>query len=116
MSTDIKFEDVSENFRRISIAGRMDILGSEEIGLKFTTMAVVTDKRVSVDLTGVSFLASIGIRAIITNAKALQQRGGKMILYVGNNAAIAKTLEATGIDTLIPMFTDAAAADEAALV
>jgi anti-anti-sigma regulatory factor len=38
-----------------------------------------------------------------------------MVLFVGNNSAIAKTLEATGIDGLIPMFADAEAADKAAL-
>jgi anti-anti-sigma factor len=115
MSTDINSVDVSENFRRISISGRLDILGSDAIALKFTSLAVATERRVVVDLTAVSFLASIGIRAIISNAKALQQRGGKMVLFVGNNAAIAKTLEATGIDALIPMFADADASDKAAL-
>ena len=69
-----------------------------------------------VDLTAVTFLASIGIRALITNAKALQQRGGKMVLFVGENAAVAKTLETTGIDALIPMFSDALAAEKEALI
>ncbi len=114
MSTDITFIDVSENFRRISITGRLDILGSDAIALKFTSLTVATGRRVVVDLTGVSFLASIGIRAIISNAKALQQRGGKMVLFVGDNAAVAKTLETTGIDTLIPMFADATESDKAA--
>ena len=115
MSTDISFVDVSENFRRISISGRMDILGSDAIALKFTSLAVATQRRVVVDLTAVSFLASIGIRSIISNAKALQQRNGKLVLYVGDNVAVAKTLEATGIDALIPMFTDVEASDKAAL-
>jgi len=115
MSTDISFVDVSENFRRISISGRMDILGSDAIALKFTSLAVATQRRVVVDLTAVSFLASIGIRSIISNAKALQQRNGKMVLFVGDNGAVAKTLEATGIDALIPMFTDAEESDKAAL-
>ena len=115
MSTDINFVDVSENLRRISIAGRLDIPGSDSIALKFTSFAVAADRRVVVDLTAVSFLASIGIRAIISNAKALQQRGGKMVLFVGDNTAVAKTLEATGIDALIPMFTDEVESDKAAL-
>jgi len=115
MSTDISFVDVSENFRRIYISGRMDILGSDAIALTFTSLAVGTQRRVVVDLTAVSFLASIGIRSIISNAKALQQRNGKMVLFVGDNSAVAKTLEATGIDALIPMFTDEETSDKAAL-
>jgi len=115
MAVDINFEDVSENFRRISLSGRLDILGTDSIELKFTSLAVATQRRVVVDLTAISFLASIGIRALISNAKALQQRGGKMVLFVGDNASIIKTLETTGIDTLIPVVTDAALADTIAL-
>ena len=115
MAVDISFEDVNENFRRISLSGRLDIPGTDAIALQFTALAVATQQRVVVNLSAISFLASIGIRALITNAKALQQRGGKMVLFVGDNAAVTKTLEATGIDTLIPMFVDAALADETAL-
>ena len=38
-----------------------------------------------------------------------------MVLFVGGNPAVTKTLEATGIDALIPMFADAAEAEKAAL-
>ena len=106
MSTEINSTDVSENFRRIAIIGRLDIAGNEAIALKFAAFAVSNSKRVLVDLTAVNFLASIGIRSIVTNAKALQARGGKMVLFVGDNMAVVNTLKTTGIDLLIPMFAD----------
>lgn len=109
----IEFLDISDTLRHISITGRLDIAGTDEIANKFAALAASADKRVVVDLAGVSFLASIGIRAIITNAKALQHRGGRMVLFVGENSSVAKTLETTGIDTLIPMFTSAAEAEKA---
>lgn len=111
----IDFADLNENLRRISLSGRLDIQGTEEISLKFTALSSSAQRRVIVDLTAVTFLASIGIRALITNAKALQQRGGRMVLFVGDNASVTKTLEATGIDTLLPMFADAGEAEKAAL-
>ncbi|HOE42131.1 MAG TPA: STAS domain-containing protein [Rhodoferax sp.] len=111
----IQFEDVTDSFRRIKISGRLDMPGTEAISLKFTNLAASAARRVVVDLTEVSFLASIGIREFITNAKALQLRGGRMILFVGDNASVAKTLQVTGIDALIPMFADLAQADQAAL-
>jgi anti-anti-sigma factor len=114
--TDISFEDVNENFRRIYISGRLDILGNDAIAQKFSTLTAAAPRRVVVDLSNVSYLASIGIRSLITNAKALKQRGGKMVLFVGNNAVVTKVLETTRIDALIPMFADAAAADQAVLV
>lgn len=38
-----------------------------------------------------------------------------MVLFVGDNAQAAKVLSTTGIDTLIPMYTDATEAQKAAL-
>ncbi len=111
----IDFEDCKDNLRRISLSGRLDIQGTDAIAAKFTALAASAQRRVVVDLTAVSFLASIGIRALITSAKALQQRGGRMVLFTGDNALVSKTLEMTGIDALIPMFTDAAEAENAAL-
>lgn len=109
----IEFEDFDDKLRTIMISGRLDLAGTDEISTKFAALASANGRQVVVDLTKVSFLASIGIRAIITNAKALQQRGGRMVLFVGDNEPVAKTLETTGIDSLIPMFNDKAAAEKA---
>lgn len=110
----IEFEDSSETLRTIRISGRLDLVGTDEIATKFAALSTSQARSVVVDLEGVSFLASIGIRSIITNAKALQQRGGRMVLFVGGNESVAKTLETTGIDSLIPLFRDKAALEQAA--
>lgn len=115
MATDISVTEVSPSLRRIAISGRLDIIGTDSIAIKFAAASVSAEKRVVVDLSQVGFLASIGIRALITNAKSLQQRGGKLVLFVGDNEAVLKTLEVTGIDALIPLFRNAADADQAAL-
>lgn len=109
----IEYDDSNADFRLIKISGRLDIPGTGEIEGKFAALAASEQLPVIVDLTEVSFLASIGIRAIITNAKAQLQRGGKLVLFVGDNATVAKTLEMTGIDTLVPMFADLADATKA---
>ena len=111
----LEFEDLNDGLRRIKLSGRHDIAGTESLSIKFTNLASAVARRVVVDLTAVSFLASIGIRELITNAKAQQQRGGRVVLFVGDNVLVAKTLEVTGIDALIPMFANAAEADQAAL-
>jgi anti-anti-sigma factor len=102
----IDFVDLNDSVRSISLSGRMDILGTDTIATKFAALSTTANRRVIVDLTQVDFLASIGIRALISNAKSLQQRGGKMVLFVGANDIVSKTLQTTGIDALIPMFGD----------
>jgi anti-anti-sigma factor len=92
----------------------MDIVGSDAIATRFAALTATAARHILVDLVDVDFLASIGIRSLISNAKAVQQRGGRMVLLVSADSAVAKTLETTGVDALIPMFTDPAAALAAA--
>ena len=111
----IDFEDVNGNLRIIYIKGRLDIQGSEAIGTKFTILAATEPLRIVFDLSGVDFLASLGIRSLVANAKAQSQRGGRVVLFVGENDMVAKVLKTTGIDMVLPMYVDAAMAREAAL-
>jgi anti-anti-sigma factor len=102
----ISFEDTGSGVRLIKLSGRMDIAGTGQIEIPFASASCAEKLGVVVDLSAVDFLASIGIRCLITNAKAQHNRGGKFVLFVGDNAQVAKTLETTGIDALIPMFRD----------
>jgi anti-anti-sigma factor len=111
----ITFEDANDALRRICLTGRLDIPGIDAISETFAELAVHSKRRIVVDLSAVTFLVSFGIRELITNAKLIQQRGGRMVIFVGDNKSVYKTLEATGIATLIPTFIDAAQADRAAL-
>jgi anti-anti-sigma factor len=109
----IRYEDVNEGFRRIFLSGRLDTAGSEQIASEFATLAESAKQGVVVDLSAVTFLSSMGIRALIASAKAQQARGGRMVLHVDGNDVVIRTLEATGIDELIPMFDDADDAERA---
>lgn len=111
----ITFDDADETLRHIRLTGRLDMPGIEAISETFNELSVGTQRQVVVDLSGVNFLVSFGIRELITNAKLIQQRGRRMVIFVGDNKAVLKTLETTGIDTLIPTFINAAQAGRAAL-
>jgi anti-anti-sigma factor len=99
----IDFKD-TDTYRLIMIDGRLDSAGSDQIATRFSAMSSGAKPSVVVDLSQVSFLSSIGIRLIIQNAKALQGKGGKMILVTGDNEHVSSTLESTGISTLVPLF------------
>jgi len=111
----ISFSDVGENLRKIAITGRLDIQGTDSVASKFEALIAEPKKAVIVDLSSLRFLASIGIRSLITGAKVVQQRGGKMVLVVGDNSLVAMSLESTGVDVLIPIFKNAAEAERAAV-
>ena len=47
----------------------------------------------------------MGIRTLIMAAKALKERGGKMILF-SPEMIVANVLKTSGTDTLIPVYYD----------
>lgn len=111
----ISYNDVGENLRRIVISGRLDLPGTDSVAAQLVELAAAPKKGVVVDLSAVRFLASIGISALITSAKAVQQRGGKMVLVVNDGSTVIMSLEATGVDELIPVFKNVADAERAAV-
>ena len=89
----------------IDLSGRMDIIGTQQIDLKFTALTSTRSAQILVDLSKVTFIASIGIRSLINNAKAQKLRGGSMVLYKPSSQ-VEEVLRATGIDTIIPIAHD----------
>jgi len=109
----ISYEDVASDFRRIVISGRLDMPGTDSVAAQLTELTAAPKKAVVVDLSQLKFLASIGIRALVASAKEVQKRGGKMALVVNQASTVMMSLDATGVDQLIPVFTDVAAAEKA---
>lgn len=110
---DIQFADIRPDLRLIKLSGRMDILGTDSISERFAALISEKKHNVLVDVTGVSFLASIGIRALISNAKTLNKLGGSMALVVSKDTSVAKTLETTGIEVLIKIYDNLKEAQKA---
>ncbi len=100
----IAYKDINDGLRLISLSDRMDVPGTEKIEAELTGLAKVGKRNVVVDLAGVTFLSSVGIRLLIASGKALKQEGGRMALVVGVNAGAIKTLKTTCVDAILPMF------------
>ena len=111
----ISYNDVGQDLRTIVISGRLDIPGTDSIAAQFEELTAASKKSIVVDLSSLKFLASIGIRALITSAKAVQHRGGKMVLVVSSNSTVMMSLEATGVNELIPVFDNMRDAERAAV-
>src|SRR5258706_5160062 len=111
----ISYVDVGEQLRRIVISGRLDIEGTDSVSSQLVALTGAPKKGVVVDLSSLKFLASIGIRAIVASAKAVKERGGKMVLVVNEGSTVMMSLKATGIDQLVPVFGNTSAAEKAAI-
>lgn len=92
----------------VKLTGPLDIAGAGEIDLPFSAIYGKHNK-VIVDLAGVTFLASIGIRVLVKAARAVGSRKGRLVLFSPTEDA-RKVLRSTGIDTMIPVVADETAA------
>jgi anti-sigma B factor antagonist len=100
---ELHYGELENNIRLIKLVGDLDILGVGEIETQFTGYCAGENPRVLVDLSGVDFLASIGIRLLTLNAKSILSRGGRMVL-LSPTPDVRSVLEITGIPAIIPIY------------
>jgi anti-anti-sigma factor len=110
----LAYQDLSDDIRLVTLDGRLDIAGTDAVSTRYGAITGATGKRLIIDLSAVAFLGSIGIRLLLSNAKATQQRGGRTLLLVTGNESVARTLEVSGMGALMPMFGSLDAARAAA--
>ena len=107
---ELQYHDLENNIRLIKLIGRLDILGVGEIETKFAGYCSGECPRVLVDLSGVEYLASIGIRLLMINAKSIASRKGRMVL-VKPSPEVKNILEVTGIPLIIPVHEELESAE-----
>ena len=100
---EIQYDELSNGIRMIKLAGSLDIMGVNEIEIKFTGYCAGEKVKVVVDLSAVDFMASIGIRLLMTNAKSLLSRSGRMVL-LNPISDVRNVLDMTGIPDIIPVY------------
>jgi anti-anti-sigma factor len=87
---------------RIVLDGRLDIEGAAAIDLRMNVVAG-SAKSLLIDLRGVSFIGSMGLRSLVVPAQAVRRRGGKAVLF-GPLPMVEEVLKASKIDQVIPIF------------
>jgi anti-sigma B factor antagonist len=102
-----------EGVLNLLLIGRLDTPGVDRVETQLTAHLVPRAERAIIDLSKVEFLGSVGIRMFITIARALNRKGGKMVLY-GAQPSVAEVLETTSLNNIIPVRIDAVAAAAAA--
>jgi anti-anti-sigma factor len=106
----LHFNELNNGISLIKLNGTLDIIGANEIGIKFAAYCSGDNVRVIVDMSGVDFLASIGIQLLTLNAKSLASRNGKMVILSPSNE-VFNVLEITGIPAIIPVYSQIESAE-----
>lgn len=93
--------DESKTPATVVLTGRLDISGAEAVALPLAALSGAKDA-IAIDMAGVSFIASIGLRHLVTAAKTVGRRGGRLVL-LNPNAAVAEVIEMSGLSDLLPI-------------
>lgn len=97
----------------IRLRGRLDAPGADVIGVRFSAAASKAPCRVVVDLSGVGFIASLGMRLLIASERNAKAKNGVMVLF-GATAMVLDVLEQMAIDQIMPIVaTEAQALQQA---
>jgi len=86
---------------QVALVGRLDIQGAEAVAMPLAALSGAK-QNILIDMSQVSFLASIGIRHLVSATKAVSRRGGRVIL-VGPQEVVREVLTTAGLATLLPM-------------
>jgi anti-sigma B factor antagonist len=98
-------EPIDDQIIKINLSGRMDIEGVGHIETQFAGMTASPRSAVIVDMSEVPYMSSIGIRALLMNAKSVAKRGGKLVL-LSPQANVRNVLVTSGIDQIIKIHSD----------
>jgi anti-anti-sigma factor len=85
----------------VALIGRLDIQGAEAVAMPLAALSG-SKQNILLDMSQVSFLASIGIRHLVSATKALARRGGQLIL-VAPQEMVREVITTAGLASMIPM-------------
>ena len=96
--------ELDNGVTKVTLEGRLDVDGALKIDSEFNKIAEER-KKLLVDLSNVPFIASLGIRTLITGAKATANNGGKLVL-LNPQSNVEKVLRTSRVDTVMPIIRD----------
>jgi anti-sigma B factor antagonist len=85
----------------VALVGRLDIPGAEAVAPTLARLAGSKNELI-IDMSSVTYIASIGLRQLATAANMIRRRGGRLIL-LNPTSAIAEVIRVTGLMEYLPI-------------
>lgn len=94
---------IGQGYLVVSVAGRLDTGTAPEFESKCQAWLNEGNVRVILDLSGLEYISSAGLRSVISTAKRAKGGGGALILS-GATGLVQEVLAVSGFDRLLPTF------------
>jgi anti-anti-sigma factor len=102
---------VDDSITYIALVGRLDVQGVSDIQYEFHFQTTGQPRSVLVDISQVTYVASLGVSMLLSAAKELARHGAKMVL-LGPSEHVRHTLETSALHQVIPIAIEETAALE----
>src|SRR3712207_1076607 len=91
--SDVRFEvvEIGQKAKKLIMVGRLDSATIGAVDAPFTAALAADGRSAVLDLTGLEFLSSLGIRLLLSSARMVTRRGGKVVLF-GAQPMVAEVL------------------------
>jgi anti-sigma B factor antagonist len=106
---ELTVDTLEGGIRCIRLKGRLDLKGTQSVDPQFTAQVGALKQSVVVDMSGVEYIASIGIRMLLSNVKTITPAGATMVIYKPQKM-VEDVLRMAGMDAVIPIEHDLEAA------
>ena len=93
----------------VKLAGRLDSSAAQPAEENFTRVLGNGAPHLAIDMTGLEYISSAGLRVLLVVAKKVQQAKGKMVLF-GLVPHVREVFSVSGFDKIFAIQPDAAAA------
>ena len=108
MAIEIQQEQIG-TVRLLALSGRLDTETAVDVELALQDLLAAGEREFLIDLSGIGYVSSAGLRVLLSLAKQLD--GGKGSLRLcGLNAAVTQVFDVAGFSKLFAIFPDRAAA------
>jgi anti-anti-sigma factor len=98
---EITVSDFGSTAKKVTLVGKLDIEGAQKIELPLAVIAG-SKSDVLVDMVGVDFIASIGIRHLVMASKSVARGAAKLVL-LAPNPMVTEVLVVSGLEQILPI-------------
>lgn len=102
---DMDVTDLGNNTLKIALHGRLDTPGVDRIETRFSATVVPKGHNAIVDLSDVSFVASMGLRMFISVGRSLNNKDSKLVL-LSPQSMVNEVFTNAAITQIIPVVFD----------
>jgi anti-sigma B factor antagonist len=96
-------ESVGAAYSVVVLAGEVDATNSDELYGVLESVVTQQPRLLIVDMSELSFMDSTGLRMLLRSSRSLDQQGGVLAL-AAPQVSVARVLQLTRADQLIPVY------------